>query len=561
MAASTLLQSLCLLFLHAPLTHAANKITAVYPPSSILPLPENCVASTTNLLGACGTGAGQAPCCSFTSKNYRVSFSTGDGRWWFKPRLIFDGSTTGYTAQWQEDTYLCSGGSCTYRLSDGIAPATYKGEWVAIKLPVLTQLKTVTFYGHNVVDYKVYGAVTGGSWVDLFTKTGATAGTEAGEVDVNTAIVGRDAPAAGNGWRYYDNYAIVVSKTTSSTLVMKELVLTHFVCPAGSYASSNACTDCGAGKITEEAGSRGIGDCSTCAAGSISTAAVSGTCTLCGPGTYRLTAQAADACTDCAAGKYSPDSGRTTDCIECPAGKYKDATGASVCTDCAAGTASLTVGRTTPCVACGTDLKSAAGATECSSLCPAGTQDAGSAVCSPCTAGQANPIAGSSCSACGNGKYAEAGSTACLDCPAGTWKATAATSKCDCTKCVEGKYSSVVGSSAAAGADCTNCPAGTYGSSQGAGSLAYCRPCEPGTWSTAGLSVCSTCSAGQFAPMGSTACFNCPAGKYSKVSGSGICIDCATGEGAPAGSTTCATCPPPPPPTPPPTPAPPVSHA
>ena len=94
-------------------------------------------------------------------------------------------------------------------------------------------------------------------------------------------------------------------------------------CAAGRYATSGAakCTDCPAGKTTQDGKGTQAGDCTACAAGQY----LSGTvCSTCAAGRYA--AAGATKCSDCAVGQ-TVAAGKGTqrgDCVACAAGKHAE---------------------------------------------------------------------------------------------------------------------------------------------------------------------------------------------------------------------------------------------
>ena len=252
------------------------------------------------------------------------------------------------------------------------------------------------------------------------------------------------------------------------------------------------------------------------------------------------------------------------DCFLCPAGHYCPA-GATNPSQCPINTYNSTAGMSSlsACIMC-----------PAGRVCPVATD-----VPIPCPAGFYCE-AGKLLAACPAGKYnSNTGGTSlanCLDCPAGSYCPVGPPSNYGCSLPYSGASTKVT---CPPGATCpvnsTNyqlCPVGTYKSTTGGGSIVYCTPCNPGTYSLPGatsLTQCISCPAGSYCPGGAdktacpagtynaatgatslTQCNLCPAGTYNVSTGSisnTACIYCPDGSYSTAigatSSTTCSLCP------------------
>ena len=523
----------CLLLVYSPRADADAYATKNYYPFAGLS-SDTCFPSYTTVSAATGE-FNSATGCTVSSNNYKVMFSSSDGRWQYSPRNIFNANVNGYIGRWQEGSYSVCSTACSWLYSstnsNGI---TFNGEWLMIKIPVPMVLTSITIASGNVVTYQLYGNTGTATWTALTT---TPTGNPVTSIAFSTASA------------YYNSFALVVSQVSlgSTTLTMSSMTLNGNTCPAGKWENSapgGSCTQCVAGTYWGTEGSYGAATpCVNCANGKYSEAGAS-VCIDCPAGKYKATyAAGLTGCTDCSAGKYSVTAGTTVDCTTaCEAGKYSTG-GSSSCTDCAAGTYRGTTGATaaSDCVAC-TGFASVAGSSACRAAanCPAGYYKNG-LQCLPCTVGKYSTADNTLalCTDCANGKYAPALSSACYDCPAGTWGTGQI---CTCTVCPVGKYSSTVG--ATSSSDCVACAVGSYSVGLGSISINNCLLCPIGTYSasTAGVSVCSNCAAGKYSSWGATVCTDCPAGKYSASTGASICLDCSAGTTCAAGATTCVAC-------------------
>jgi hypothetical protein len=520
----------CLLLLCAPGANAATEAwTTVYLPITGL-TSDACFASYSTLAQAT-TEFYNAAGCTVSSKNYKVMFSSYDGRWQFSPRNIVNGNGNSYVGRWQEGSYSTAI-STWIGSSSTINAILFNGEWVMIGIPAPMILTKIDIASGNVVALKIYGNTVVGDWTEL-TPTSTTGNSITSIAFATTGSV------------YYNAFALVVSQVSSgtTTLTMSSITLTGKNCRPGTYedtTDTGICTLCDAGKYWATEGSKRTGACTSCGTGKYSLTGAS-VCINCPAGKFRLATSgpgSADTdCTGCTAGKYSILTGLTADCtLICAAGKYS-ASGDSACSDCAAGTFSAAqAGSCTNCV-----TASVAGSSSCrdNANCPAGYFLDGAA-CNPCGVGKYtladnmdNP-----CLTCNNGKYAPAKSSACYDCPAGSYGTGAI---CSCTACDKGKYGSTVGGTSSG--VCNNCVEGKYSLVLGSTSITNCFSCPLGTYSaTAASSACTDCAAGKYSSWAASVCTDCPAGKYSASAGSSACLDCAPGSTCAAGATTCGSC-------------------
>jgi hypothetical protein len=160
--------------------------------------------------------------------------------------------------------------------------------------------------------------------------------------------------------------------------------------------------------------------------------------------------------------------------------------------------------------------------------------------------------AASNCNLCAPGTFSDQlGATAASPCPPGTYSsAIGATSNCS-GRCPPGTYSTAYALKVES--DCSSCMAGTYSSVLGA---SVCADCLATTYSSSvGASsplACGTCDWGYFAsPSGrATGCLQCPAGKWYYPDPTyftpGICHDCSYGTYLPTVGTdpwSCLYCP------------------
>ena len=196
--------------------------------------------------------------------------------------------------------------------------------------------------------------------------------------------------------------------------------LTDCVCVVGHTASANgeACTACEAGKYKATTGS---GSCTACPS-QTSSAGGSDALTDCVCVAGYTAASDGDACTACEAGEYKVATG-VGDCSTCPAGT-SSASGSDALADCEceAGYSGASDGEV--CTACVADTyKSATGVGDCSD-CPASTTTSsaeGSELTDcVCIAGHTASADGEACTACVAGTYkAATGSASCTACEAG----------------------------------------------------------------------------------------------------------------------------------------------
>ena len=523
---------LCLLLVYFPRADADAYATRNYYPYAGLS-SDACFPSYTTVSAATGE-FNSATGCTVSSNNYKVMFSSSDGRWQYSPRNIFNANVNGYVGRWQEGSYSVCSTVCSWLYSstnsNGI---TFNGEWVMIKIPAPMVLTSITITGGNVVTYQLYGNTGTATWTALAT---TPTGNPVTSIAFSTSST------------YYSSFALVVSQISlgTTTLKMSSMTLNGNTCPAGKWENSGSggsCTPCDAGTYWGTEGSYvATTPCVNCANGKYSAAGAS-VCTDCPAGKYAAANAAGLAgCTACGGGTFTTITGATAsgDCTgQCVAGKFT-AGGTSSCADCAAGTYSAAAAAS--CTACGSTDTSVAGSSSCRATadCPAGYKKSGQQ-CLPCAAGTITAAvnAAGSCTNCADGKYAPAVSSACYDCPAGTWGAGQI---CTCTRCLEGTYSSTTGATQIT--DCVACSAGYYSLGTGSSSSTNCLACSPGTYSasTTGVSVCSNCAAGKYSLWGATVCTDCPAGKYSASTAASVCLDCSAGTTCAAGATTCVTC-------------------
>ena len=341
-------------------------------------------------------------------------------------------------------------------------------------------------------------------------------------------------------------------------------IATCIACPQGTYSTAAggnslaSCTNCAAGTASSGTAQSAASACVQCPAGTYAIAGA-GSCTGCAPGYFSATAgaQSSSACVVCPAGTYAANLAATgsASCTQCNLGTYSAATGATsaaTCTNCVAGTASGTAGATSAaqCLACGPGTFSLAGQSSCSA-CPAGTWSSASNVqsaagCTQCVAGTASSATGataaSTCVGCTYGTYALAGQGSCSNCPPGTYNANVnngVSVAAACTACPGGTYSAAYG--ATSPNTCKNCPAGTS-SSVGAGSVAACAFCAPGSFAPMeGSTSCASCAASFFCDVGATTnTTTCPAGYYCP---GGAAVPCPQGTFSnTTGATSAASC-------------------
>ena len=327
-------------------------------------------------------------------------------------------------------------------------------------------------------------------------------------------------------------------------------------CAAGTYkagSGNEACTDCGAGKYSAASGATacvcnaGAGGCELTCAPELPCArghtGPDGQCSICPPGTFKPS-QGSAPCSSCPANSHSGrgsvsasnctcDAGFTKiltgNCTECGAGTYKIGRGDDTCTDCGAGKYSSATGATAEgtCVRCGGGkYSSVMGATS-------------EATCILCAKGKFSAATVSTCLECGAGKFlATQGNDAeadCVACAAGKYSTNVgASSNSTCIPCSSGKYSTAVG--AAGESVCEACPP-HHDSPAGSPAYTACKPldgralvlmCISGYYGTAG--DCTACPDNHYCPGGAQA-VPCPTGASSSV-GSSLVTNCTCGAGS-----------------------------
>ena len=362
-------------------------------------------------------------------------------------------------------------------------------------------------------------------------------------------------------------------------------------CPAGGYkdtSGSATCTGCSLGTWSNVSAAIALSTCTECHVHSTSnyysgaqtecrciagyTGADGVECSPCAPGTWKSWV-GGQACQKCKSGKYSGSSAAISeqDCRDCPA-HTSSVAGASTIDECKANRgfymSSSTSTYTSPFysrpIECGIgtykiEMKNNSVCTPCFDGSTTVTAAAISVSQCICDVGwTAGSDSGLECVKCTAGKYkATIGPMGCTDCPLYT-SSSAGASACvcglgytgqglqennelDCTRCIAGKYKSVIGSSV-----CLNCPEGTYSVLTGLDSPLDCK-CEKGYGRDLTSENCTECVAGKYKDVrGDGSCNDCPVGTYSAVTGLTTlesCLPCGIGKYSPSsGATHVSTC-------------------
>ena len=312
------------------------------------------------------------------------------------------------------------------------------------------------------------------------------------------------------------------------------------ICPPGSVTSGGAsdgmsrttCTSCAAGSECKD----GSSTTTQCAAGTFSKGGQP-TCSNCGADNSYSNAAGSTSCDTCKASFYTTGGTSTTHtgCERCKAGMV--CTGDSGPTACPTGTFSGP-GRA-PRTQCGSDSKfSAGGATSCS-MCATGSITSGGmadgttrTTCSPCPPGLACDGTSKS-TTCTPGKYSPGSNNACLECGADNLYSGSGASSC--STCARGSYSSLGSSKTRQG--CSQCPAGSFCTGE-----SVQTPCPAGKFSGAGSADCSPCGDDNtWSSTGASKCPTCPPGSFTS-GGSKLsreqCSVCPGGWACPGGSAT-----------------------
>nr|XP_047130962.1 uncharacterized protein LOC100202447 isoform X1 [Hydra vulgaris] len=320
----------------------------------------------------------------------------------------------------------------------------------------------------------------------------------------------------------------------------------------------------------------GMIECLVCPAG-FSCLKINGVQTIsaCQMGWY--SPESVNECINCTKGHFCPSTGLSTPYM-CPSGWYADDVGFQQCRPCPKGHACYNA-IDSP-VECQAGFYSAfVGQTNCA-VCPLGFYSVsnGSEQCLSCPTGHKCPFPDKPPQKCGEGQYQDKeAQSVCLT--ATTNSAVVDASKvpiqCSdkpgyfsngtaCILCYEGHFcpSSVIKP--------ISCPLGTYANSKGSvlcelcPSGYYCfnatedpKPCDEGSFSTAGSIFCQACPQGHYSTNASSSCVLCPsgsmcpmgkppilcdAGTYSPL-GDEICHTCIANSFSEAGSTFCIPCP------------------
>jgi hypothetical protein len=143
------------------------------------------------------------------------------------------------------------------------------------------------------------------------------------------------------------------------------------------------------------------------------------------------------------------------------------------------------------------------------------------------------------CTSCVAGTYTELiGQTICSVCASGRFQSSPA--QTSCTACVAGRYS-VRTSDLEGPTDCVDCLAGTYTLIAG---QSACLDCDPGTYQgDPAMTECIQCATGTAtAEVAAQSCDQCPAGTFAQFAGSVSCEDCAAGSYSAAEASTCTAC-------------------
>ena len=372
-------------------------------------------------------------------------------------------------------------------------------------------------------------------------------------------IVTGDAPCSSCSAGYYSTavgsaFDVCQECTVNSNAPVASDEQSDCVCNAGATGpNGGTCTHCEAGKFKVETGDA---LCSLCSAGYYSTAvgAMSNVCQSC---TVNSNApEASDEIIDCTcnAGATGPNGGTCTLCI---AGKFKIETGDAMCSICNTGHYSTVVGATSDvCQECTVNSNAPAGSDEqIDCICNAGSTGMDGGLCTECVAGTFKIETGDDeCTKCMEGKYSTfigAITDECQACAERSNAPEASNEKTDCTcnagstgpdggtcsECIAGKYKIATGD-----ALCTKCTAGHYSTKVGAVSN-ECQQC--GVYSDAPVAsdeqTDCTCNAGATGPDGGV-CALCETGKYKIATGIAACTICVSGKYSTVEGSTSNTC-------------------
>jgi hypothetical protein len=268
-------------------------------------------------------------------------------------------------------------------------------------------------------------------------------------------------------------------------------------------------------------------------------------------------------CTNCGAGRYSDQEGLNANdkCKKCTVGRWSSSTGVkllSECINCDAGLYSTTDAATSvgKCISCESgkfSSKVGANAETFCTDCTAGFSQSkvGQAYCLPCMHGKQQRLPGqASCDNCELGSYRDSNNDTCHDCPSG-WH-TKKTGQASCIECAPGKQQRLSGQ-----ASCDNCELGSYRDSNNdtchdcpsgwhtkkTGQVS-CIECAPGKQQRLpGQISCNNCKLGKHRESNNDTCLDCPIGWHAEKMGQAMCVECIPGRSnAQLASATCVAC-------------------